>query len=100
MFVWKYSQLFQSKLKIFVFCQCIADLGIFLCCLEKFSDLQHIDLPRTGSYMGFGRHLVRPGTMPNLGMADREFELKTASDMGSSEMEFGLETRPVTLLAE
>ena len=49
---------------------------------------------------GFGRHVVQPVTMPNLGMADREFELWTASDMGSSEMVFGLETGPVTGLAE
>ena len=33
-------------------------------------------------------------------MADREFELWTLSDMGSSDLEFGLETRPVSGLAD
>ena len=33
-------------------------------------------------------------------MAVREFELWTGSDMGSSDLEFGLETGPVTGLAE
>ena len=49
---------------------------------------------------GFGRHLVRSGNVPHLGMADREFELWTGSDMGSSDLEFGLETGPVTGLAD
>ena len=44
---------------------------------------------------GFGRHVVRPWTVPNLVVADREFELWTGSDMGSSDLEFGLETGPV-----
>ena len=35
---------------------------------------------------GFGRHVVRPWIVPNLGMADREFELWTGSDMGSSDL--------------
>ena len=48
---------------------------------------------------GFGRHVVRPWTVPNLGMADREFELWTGSNMGSSDLEFGLETGPVRSLA-
>ena len=33
-------------------------------------------------------------------MADQEFELWTGSEMGSSGLEFGLETGPVTGLAE
>ena len=37
---------------------------------------------------GFGRHVVRLWTVPNLGMADREFELWTGSNMGSSDLEF------------
>ena len=49
---------------------------------------------------GFGRHVVRPWTVPNLGMADREFELWTWSDMGSLDLEFGLETGPVMGLAD
>ena len=51
---------------------------------------------------GFGRHVVRPGTVPNLVMADQEFELWTGSKMGSSGLEFGLETEtgPVTGWAE
>ena len=49
---------------------------------------------------GFGRQVVRPGTVPNLSMANREFELWTGSEMGSSGLEFGLETGPVTGLAE
>ena len=49
---------------------------------------------------GFGNHVVRPGTVPNLGMAGWEFELWTGSESGSSDLEFGLETRPVTGLAE
>ena len=40
---------------------------------------------------GFGRHVVRPWTVPNLGMVDREFELWTGSNMGSSDLEFGLD---------
>ena len=49
---------------------------------------------------GFGRHEVRPCTVPNLSMADREFELWTGSNMGSSDLEFGLETGPVRDLAD
>ena len=49
---------------------------------------------------GFGRHVVRSGTVPNLGMADREFELWTGSNMGSSGLEFGLDTGPVRGLAD
>ena len=49
---------------------------------------------------GFGRDVVRPWTVPNLGMADREFELWTGSDMGSSDLEFELETGPVRSLAD
>ena len=37
---------------------------------------------------GFGRHVVRPWTVPNLGMADREFELWTGVNMGSPDLEF------------
>ena len=49
----------------------------------------------------FGRHAVRPWTVPNLGIADREFELWTGySIMGSSDLEFGLETGPVRGLAD
>ena len=33
-------------------------------------------------------------------MADREFELGTGSNMGSSDLEFGLETGPVRGLAD
>ena len=33
-------------------------------------------------------------------MADREFELWTGSNMGSSDLEFGLETGPVRSLAD
>ena len=33
---------------------------------------------------GFDRHVVQPWTVPNLSMADREFELWTGSNMGSS----------------
>ena len=64
--------------------------------LKKSSDMPHMDLPRTG----FGRHVVRPWTVPNLGMADREFELRTGSSMGSSDLGFGLETGPVRGLAD
>ena len=73
---------------------------LFFLDVKKSSDLQHMDLPRIGSYMGFGRHVVRPRTVPNLGMADREFELLTRSNMGSSDLEFGLETGPVRGLAD
>ena len=38
---------------------------------------------------GFGRHVVRPWTVPNLGMAHRECELWTGSDMSSSVLELG-----------
>ena len=49
---------------------------------------------------GFGRHVVRPWTMPNQVMADREFELWTGSNIGSSDLEFGLETGPVRGLTD
>ena len=49
---------------------------------------------------GFGRHVLRPWTVPNLGMADRDFELWTGSNMGSSDLEFGLETGPVRGFAD
>ena len=49
---------------------------------------------------GFGRHVVWPWIVPNLGMADREFELWTGFDMGLSDLEFGLETGPVRGLAD
>ena len=48
----------------------------------------------------FGRLVVRLWTVPNLGMADREFELWTGSNMGSSDRDFGLETGPVRSLAD
>ena len=38
--------------------------------------------------------------MPSLGMADREFELWTGSNIGSSDLEFVLETGPVRDLAD
>ena len=38
--------------------------------------------------------------MPNLDMVDREFVLVTGSNMGSSDLEFGLETGPVRGLAD
>ena len=51
-----HSSFFFGKLKTFVFYQCIIDLRIiyffFFFMLNKSSDLQHMDLPRTGSYMG------------------------------------------------
>ena len=49
---------------------------------------------------GFDRHVVRPWTVPILGMTDREFELWTGSNMGSSDLEFGLQTGPVRGLAD
>ena len=49
---------------------------------------------------GFGRDVVRPWTVPNLGMADREFELWTGSDMDSLDLEFELETGPVRGFAD
>ena len=36
----------------------------------------------------FGSHVVQLWTVPNLVMADREFELWTGSNMGSSDLEF------------
>ena len=36
----------------------------------------------------FGRHVVLLWTVPNLVMADREFELWTGSNIGSSDLEF------------
>ena len=49
---------------------------------------------------GFGRHVDWPWIVPNLGMADREFELWTGSNMDSSALGFGLETGPVRGLAD
>ena len=51
---------------------------------------------------GFGRHEVRSGTVPNLGLADWELKLWTESVMGSavSVLEFGLEAGPVTGFAD
>ena len=42
--------------------------------LKKSSDLQHGSTEKWLLH-GFGRHIVRPWTVPILGMADREFEL-------------------------
>ena len=67
--------------------------------LKKSSYLQHMDLPRTGSYMGSADTKFGLG-LPNLGMADREFELYTGSNMGLSDLEFGLETGPVRGIAD
>ena len=67
--------------------------------LKKSSDLQI----RSTEYWvlhGFGRHVVRPWTVPNLSMADREFELWTGSNMDSSDLEFGLGTGPVRGFAD
>ena len=36
----------------------------------------------------FRRQVVRPWTVPNLGMADWTFELWTGSNRGSSDLEF------------
>ena len=49
-----------------------------------------MDIPRTGSYFGSADtyNVVRLWTVPNLGMADREFKLWTGSNMGSSDLEF------------
>ena len=49
---------------------------------------------------GFRRHVVRPWTVPNLGMADWTFEIWTGSNMGSSDLEFRLETWPIRGLAD
>ena len=49
---------------------------------------------------GFRRHIVRPWTVPILGMADWTFELWTGSNMGSSDLEFRLETWPIKGLAD
>ena len=46
---------FFGKIKTSVFYQHIVDLRIFFVCffyVKKSSDLQQMDLPRTGSYMG------------------------------------------------
>ena len=50
----------------------------------------------------FRRHVVRPWTVPNLGMADWTFELwtGTGSNMGSSDLEFRQETGPIRGLAD
>ena len=48
----------------------------------------------------FHRHVIRPWTVPNLGMADWTFELWTGSNMGSSDLEFRLETGPIRGLAD
>ena len=51
---------------------------------------------------GFRRHVVRPWTMPNQGMADWSFEIWTGSNMGSSDLEaeVRLETGPIRCLAD
>ena len=54
--------------------------------LKKSLGLQHMDIPRTRSYMGSGRHVVGLWTVPDLGMADREFELWTGSNMDLSDL--------------
>ena len=76
---------FSGKLKTFVFCQCIVDLRIFFFDVKKI--LRSATYGSTENWVihGFGRHVVRLWTVPNLVMADREFELWTGSNMGSSE---------------
>ena len=54
----------------------------------------------TENWVLHGKHVLRPWTVPNLGMADREFELWTGSNMGLSDLEFELETGPVRGLAD
>ena len=49
---------------------------------------------------GFRRHVVRPWTVPNLGIADWTFEIWTGSNMGSSDLEFRLETGPIRGLVD
>ena len=85
--------------KRLVFYHCIVDLRIIII-FFFFLMLKNPQICNTWStenwvLYGFGRHVVRPWTMPNLGMADREFELWPGSNMGSSDLEFGLETGPV-----
>ena len=43
---------------------------------------------------GFRKHVVRPWTVPNLGMADWTFEKWTGYNMGSSDLEFRLDPDP------
>ena len=81
-----HSSLFSGKLKTFVFCQCIVDLRIFFI-LKILRSATHGSTENWVLH-GLGRHVVRLWTVPNLGMADREFELWTGSNMGSSDLEF------------
>ena len=84
---------FSGKLKTFVFYQCICRLeDFFFLMLKILRSAKHgstEDLVLMGS-----ADTVRPWTVPNLGMAVRVFELWTGSNMGSSGLEFGLETGP------
>ena len=68
--------------------------------LKKSSDLPTHGSTENWVLHGFGRHVVRPWTVPNVGMADLEFELWTGSNMGSSDLGLGLETGPVRGLAD
>ena len=82
-----HSCLFSGKLKTF----CLLPM---YCRLEDFFYVKkNPQICNTGStenwvLHGFGRHVVRLRTVPNLVMADREFELWTGSNMGSSDLEF------------
>ena len=87
--------------KTFVFYQCSVNLRIFFFFFDK-KILRSATHGSTENWVlhGFGRHVVRHWTVPNLSMADRKFELWTGSSMGSSDLEFGLETGPVRGLAD
>ena len=70
---------FFCKIKTFVFYQCIVDLRIFY--VKKI--LRSAPHGSTENWVlhGIDRHVVRPWFVSNLGMADREFELWTGSNM-------------------
>ena len=89
---------FFGKLKTFVFYQCIVDLRIFY--VKKILRSTTHGSTENLFLHGFGRHVFRPRTVPILCIADWEFELWTGSNMGSSDLEFGLETGPVRGLAD
>ena len=73
---------FFGKLKASVFYQC----SVFFFYVKKI--LRSATHGSTENWVlhGFGRHVVRPWTVPNLGMADLEFKLWTGSNMGSSDL--------------
>ena len=76
---------FLASKRLLSFYQCIVDLRIFFYIKKILRSATHGSTENWVLH-GFGRHVVRLWTVHNLGKADRESELWTGSNMGSSDL--------------